>query len=94
MEFERLLEIVGDDEFRQRLRSGVDRFSRRCQANDPDWAAFAPHLSYLAADPTESTAYEALSGQLSSLDQEWRMQANRILYLATPPAIVEPILRQ
>jgi len=85
---------MGDDEFRQRLRSGIDRFSRRCQANDPDWAAFAPHLTYLAADPTESTAYEALTGQLGRLGQEWRTQANHIFYLATPPPIVEPIVRQ
>jgi glucose-6-phosphate 1-dehydrogenase len=85
---------MGDDEFRQRLRSGIDRFSRRCQANDPDWTAFAPHLTYLSADPTESTVYDALFGQLSSLDREWRMQANHVFYLATPPAIVEPIVRQ
>ena len=85
---------MSDDEFRQRLRSGIDRFSRRCQADDPNWSAFAPLLTYLSADPTESMTYDALSEQLSSLDQEWRMQANRIFYLATPPMIVEPIVRQ
>jgi glucose-6-phosphate 1-dehydrogenase len=41
---------MSQDEFRQRLRDGVDRFSRRGQTNDDQWQSFADALSYISAD--------------------------------------------
>jgi glucose-6-phosphate 1-dehydrogenase len=85
---------MNDDQFREHLRSGVDQFSRRCKSNDPDWSSFAPHLTYLAADPTVAGTYPPLSRRLDVLAKDWPAKASHVFYLATPPAVVGPIARQ
>jgi glucose-6-phosphate 1-dehydrogenase len=85
---------MSEDQFREQLRSGVDKFSRRCKSNDPDWTIFAPHLTYVAADPTIADTYTPLSRRLNDLEKDWQAQASHVFYLATPPAVVEPIARQ
>lgn len=85
---------MSEDQFREHLRSGVDKFSRRCKSNDPDWTIFAPHLTYVAVDPTIADTYTPLSRRLNDLEKDWQAQASHVFYLATPPAVVEPIARQ
>jgi glucose-6-phosphate 1-dehydrogenase len=85
---------MSDEQFRQRLRSGVDRFSRRCPANDPDWAKFAPHVTYISADPTQPDVHKALSERFADHDKEWKAHADHVFYLATPTAIIEKIFIQ
>jgi glucose-6-phosphate 1-dehydrogenase len=83
---------MSDDQFREHLRSGVDQFSRRCESDNPDWANFAPHLTYLIADPTVEDTYKPLSQRLEKLEKDWQTQASHIFYLAIPLAVVEPIV--
>jgi glucose-6-phosphate 1-dehydrogenase len=85
---------MSDDQFRERLRSGVDRFSRRGKSNDPDWTAFASHVTYITADPTVADTHTMLSERLTSLEREWHTEASHIFYLAAPPTIVEKIAQQ
>jgi glucose-6-phosphate 1-dehydrogenase len=85
---------MSDDQFREHLRSGVDRFSRRCKSTDPDWTSFAPHLTYLTADPATADTYTLLSQCLEDLEKDWQAQASHVFYLAIPPAVVEPIAKQ
>jgi len=85
---------MSDDQFREHLRSGVDQFSRRCKSNDPNWADFAPHLTYLTGDPTIKNAYTSLSRRMEDLEKDWQTQASHIFYLAIPPAVVESIAEQ
>jgi glucose-6-phosphate 1-dehydrogenase len=88
------LKEMSDDEFRQRLRQGVDKFSRRGKAHNEEWNEFAAHLTYVSADFTDSATYAALADQLSGQDKTWSTGASRIFYLATPPTMVEPIVQQ
>lgn len=83
---------MGDEEFRQHLREGVDKFSRRGRTEDERWNDFAAHLSFTAADFDDPSAYETLIEQLDGFDQEWDSEANRVFYQATPPALVEMIV--
>jgi glucose-6-phosphate 1-dehydrogenase len=83
-----------DQQFREHLRSGVDRFSRRCESNDPDWAAFAPHLTYITADPTLADTQATLAERLRTQEEAWGTQASHVFYLATPPAVVQEIAEQ
>jgi glucose-6-phosphate 1-dehydrogenase len=83
-----------DEQFREHLRSGVDRFSRRCKSTDPDWAAFAPHLTYVTADPTLPGTHNILCERLRSQEGEWSVQASHVFYLATPPAVAQGIAEQ
>jgi len=88
------LKEMNDDDFRQRLKDGVDQFSRRGQARADDWDAFAAHLSFLSADFGDPATYMALEERLVAHDQEWGTKAQRIFYQATPPSLVETIVQQ
>ena len=56
---------MSDDEFRKHLRAGVDQFSRRGKTADKEWAAFAEHLNFHAADfgSAHAAAFTALAGK-------------------------------
>jgi glucose-6-phosphate 1-dehydrogenase len=76
-----------DDAYRQHLLEGVNQFSRRGKADEAVWNAFAPVIGYLAADFGDPAAFTALGSRLAALDKQWGTKANRIFYLAVPPAV-------
>jgi glucose-6-phosphate 1-dehydrogenase len=81
-----------DREFRRRAQENVDRFSRRGRAEPGRWDAFAAALTYVAADLTAPAGGRALAAALAALEREWGSPAQRIFYLATPPAAVDSIV--
>jgi glucose-6-phosphate 1-dehydrogenase len=83
-----------DDDFRQRLREGIDRFSRHGKAESHDWTGFSSNLRYLASDFAQAETYRELAKRLSDLDKAWGSKADRIFYQATPPSLVETIVEQ
>ncbi len=84
---------LNDERFRQRLREGVDQFSRRGKAEDATWHAFAQRLAFVSANFSDPTTFTTLAQQLGDLDEHWDTHATRVFYLATPPTLVEPIAR-
>ncbi|MFN8505727.1 glucose-6-phosphate dehydrogenase [Kouleothrix sp.] len=85
------LKPMGDDEFRAHLRDGAERFSRRGQTAGARWAEFAARLSIAHADFGDAAAYAALAQRVAALEQQWGRPANRMFYLATPPALMQTI---
>jgi glucose-6-phosphate 1-dehydrogenase len=86
---------MSDDQFIARLHEGVNRFSRRGAVDDQDWSEFSHvHHRYISADFADANTYTELSQALDSLEESWNVHANRIYYLATPPALVEPIVNR
>ncbi|WP_020677796.1 glucose-6-phosphate dehydrogenase [Geopsychrobacter electrodiphilus] len=85
---------ISDEEFRAHLRDGVDQFSRRGKTEKKSWDEFAAHLNYLAGDLAEKQTGTALAEQLRQFDQTWGLEANRIFYLAIPPALAETVAGQ
>ncbi len=85
---------LSDEEFRSRLREGVDAFSRRGKTDDAEWTDFAAHFTFAVADFGDSEAFASLARQLDERDKEWDAKANRIFYLATPPRMMESITEQ
>jgi glucose-6-phosphate 1-dehydrogenase len=85
---------MSDEDFRQRLRDGVDRFSRRGKSEAKVWQEFASHLCFVSADFADPATYAMLDGLLAGYDKEWDCKANRIFYQATPPMLVETIVQQ
>jgi glucose-6-phosphate 1-dehydrogenase len=81
-------------EFQQHLRQGVDQFRRDGPSTDDAWNAFAAHLSYVSADFADAAALAALATLLANYEKEWGAPATQIFYQATPPDIVEMIVRQ
>ncbi|MGA9755947.1 MAG: glucose-6-phosphate dehydrogenase, partial [Desulfobaccales bacterium] len=83
-----------DEGFRQHLKEGVDKFSRRGQTTDADWQAFASHLSFMAADLDQPGVFNDLARRLADQDKAWDAKANRIFYLSLPPGMIEPVAHE
>jgi glucose-6-phosphate 1-dehydrogenase len=83
---------MDDEAFRRHAREGVDRFSRRGRTDPARWDALAPALAHLRGDLSTPATGRALGAALAALERQWRTPAQRVFYLATPPAAVEPIV--
>jgi len=82
------------DAFREHLREGVNRFSRRGKADEQLWEKFGTHLIYDAADLDTAEAYSEVKRKLSEMQAQWSVQPNRVFYLALPPSMIAPIARR
>ncbi len=86
---------MSKEKFAERLRDGVDRFSRSGKAKDDQWARFVSHIAdFISADFSDGSAYVKLSELLSSQDRGGRGPSSHVFYLATPPTVFETIARQ
>jgi glucose-6-phosphate 1-dehydrogenase len=78
--------------FHQRLREGVDRFSRHGATDAKNWKAFSSYIvEYISADFSVAETYHDLAKRLDAREQDWGVPATRLFYLATPPSMVEVI---
>jgi glucose-6-phosphate 1-dehydrogenase len=82
---------LSDEDFRARVRDGIDKFSRRGKADDTTWLKFATHLTFLCADFGDASAYAKLAKRLDAHDYDRNAALNRIFYLAVPPRLIETI---
>src|SRR5512133_1849847 len=55
-----------EDEFRQRLRDGVDQFSRRGKTEAKAWDAVAPGISYICGDLDDPAVHKTLARRLAN----------------------------
>ncbi len=78
-----------NDTFRQRIREGIDRLSRRGVADESIWSAFANNISYLSEDLADPASGQTLRARLDEIEEEWGMRANRVYYLALPPTMMK-----
>jgi glucose-6-phosphate 1-dehydrogenase len=85
---------MSDDDFRQHLREGTQQFSRHGDVGGDTWNKFAENLSFVAGDMGEAQLYKTLGGKLDEIDKKWNARAIRVLYQATPPALVETLARK
>jgi len=83
---------MSDEEFHARLRDGVVHFSNR-EIDEKKWGDFVSCFSFMPADFTETASCTALAEKLAAQDQAWNKPANHIFYLATPPTMVESIVK-
>jgi len=88
------LKSMSDEDFHSHLHEGVTQFSRRGQPDEKDWGAFTNSVHYISADFTDTAAYSTLEKQLTEIDQAWGAKSNHIFYQATPPSLVETIVKQ
>jgi glucose-6-phosphate 1-dehydrogenase len=81
------------DEFRLRMRDGVGNFCECGEVDKKTWDGFAGNVTYATGDFADPATYAALSLQLKAVEQEWKVPANHVFYLATPPGVVETIVK-
>ena len=82
---------LGDDGFRQQLRQGVERFSRRGIKREEEWERFASAITYMQLNYQDSIVYKTLFDQF---EQGWKQSATKVFYLATPPNLFGPIVKE
>jgi len=76
---------LSDEEFRGRLREGIDQFSRNGKAADEQWTQFCQHIVYQPADVKNAATYEDFGKRIAAYEQEWQGPTNVIYYLAVAP---------
>jgi glucose-6-phosphate 1-dehydrogenase len=82
-----------DDEYRAFARDGVTQFSRR-PLDETAWRGFAESLFFVGGSFEDSTAFAAMGSRLDIIEHERGLPGNRIYYLAVPPSMFAPIVRQ
>jgi glucose-6-phosphate 1-dehydrogenase len=82
-----------DEAFRRYAHEAVTRFGR-IKPEPRSWEAFAEGLSYVAGSFDDPATFEKLNGHLKRLDSERGTAGNRVFYMAVPPSVFPPLLRQ
>src|SRR5947209_2870015 len=84
-----------DDNYRAFAKDGIEKFSRR-PIDEHAWPTFADALFFVngSIDDTEDRALAPLGSRLDIVEHERGLSGNRIYYLAVPPALFVPTVRQ
>lgn len=75
---------LSDDEFRARMRAGVEAHGR-FPVDEDVWHGFARRLRYMSVPFNEPAGFLRLKALLEQLDAEGGTRGNRLFYLATAP---------
>ncbi|MGA7194354.1 MAG: glucose-6-phosphate dehydrogenase [Anaerolineales bacterium] len=81
------------DEFQLRLRDGANGFCECGGVDENTWKKFTANLAYISGDFGVPATYTALDNQLKNNEKNWGSPADHIFYLATPPSIMETIVK-
>ncbi len=82
-----------EETLRQKLKEGVDQFSRLGPASAEKWSRFNDHLAFLTMDLDNFDSFLDLAKKLAELAKDWPTPANHIFYLALPPQMIELVVR-
>src|SRR5207244_1374512 len=82
-----------DDEYRAFAKDGVEKFSRR-PIDAQAWAAFAAALFFGEADLDSEQGLAPLGARLDIIEHERGLEGDRIYYLAVPPSLFAPTVKQ
>jgi glucose-6-phosphate 1-dehydrogenase len=80
-----------DDDYRQFAKTGVESFSRR-PIDSHAWPTFAASLFWASASLDDSLA--SLGARLDVVEHERGLPGDRLYYLAVPPALFVPTVKQ
>lgn len=76
------------------LSGGVNKFGRYGKVKKEVWEKFVLKIDYKNADFDDLSAFHNLAEELSKYDKKWKTVANKIFYLAVPPALIWIIAQQ
>ena len=85
--------VLTDQTYREFAKAGVMQFSRR----PPDaaaWRTFAESLFFVNASIEGEAAFAPLGARLDAIEHERGLPGNRIYYLAVPPSLFVPTVKQ
>ena len=76
-----------EEDFRARIREGVEQFGRIKIVDCDKWEAFASRLHYQRLFYDNPDDFRALRARLESLEKAHNVLPNRLFYLAIPPTL-------
>jgi glucose-6-phosphate 1-dehydrogenase len=82
-----------DDEYRAFARDGIEKFSRR-PIDTHAWETFAAGLFFGIADLDAAEGLAPLGARLDIVEHERGLTGDRIYYLAIPPTLFRPTVKQ
>ncbi|MGH2454938.1 MAG: glucose-6-phosphate dehydrogenase [Candidatus Limnocylindria bacterium] len=85
---------MGDEQFRDHLRAGIDRFSRNRPVKESIWESFGRGVTYHQANFDDPAAWAELGSLLDRIDRDRGTSGNRLFYLAVPPSLYPEIVTQ
>jgi glucose-6-phosphate 1-dehydrogenase len=86
------LKDMGMEEFKKRLKTGIESFSRQGKPEKADWDAFCQHCAtFISGSFDDPETYRKLKKAVEEIEQEWSTPANLVFYLATPPSLAQMI---
>jgi glucose-6-phosphate 1-dehydrogenase len=85
---------LSDDQFRDHLKEGIDRFSRNRPVKASVWESFCSGIEYHQGNFNDPAAYVELRKRLERLDRDRGTAGNRLFYLAVPPALYPEIVHE
>lgn len=88
------LKAGSSNDFQLRLKDGAQGFCECGGVDEKIWSKLAARLSYISGDFALSATYTMLTEQIKAYEKEWGCLANTIFYLATPPVIMGPIVKE
>ena len=80
------------EDFRAAMLEANRQFSESAAEEEQIWQQFAQGLFYNTTDTNSPDSYRKLGELLDQLDSERGTSGNRLFFLATPPAMFEPII--
>jgi glucose-6-phosphate 1-dehydrogenase len=84
---------IDDDGYRDFAKDGIVQFSRR-PLDEHAWRIFATTLFFVSASIDDDRAFAPLGARLDIVEHERGLPGNRIYYLAVPPTLFVPTVRQ
>src|SRR6267143_1630078 len=82
-----------DEEYREFARDGITQFSRR-PLDEHAWETFAPNLFFVTASIDDDASLAPLGSRLDVIEHERELPGHRIYYLAVPPSLFVPTVKQ
>jgi glucose-6-phosphate 1-dehydrogenase len=82
---------LNDDEYQERLKEGLNAFSRRGKPEDDQWDTFKSSVFYLQSNINDEAAYQKLEEKLNCFDRQWGLRANRLFYLSIAPQLIATV---
>ena len=83
-----------DDDFRQQMRKALGDSDEVHGIDESLWQELCSRLHFLSADLTDPADYAAIADRLGQLEEKCAPnERNRLFYLAVPPSIFEPIVK-
>jgi glucose-6-phosphate 1-dehydrogenase len=81
-----------DEAYRDFAKDGTTQFSRR-PPEDAAWQTFAQSFFYQQGSIEEAAMYRSLGARLDTIEHEHGLSGNRIYYLAVPPTMFGPTVK-